>query len=190
MDHAETAWCLRTVQHRKRLQQAQALRPLLLGTAAEAATAGLRACPSGSPHFRGPSWPPGAARAKSRLRVAASDTRPATNAMIAATSRMRSRPVVKAARVIVPATCLPGGQPCDHATDLPGLYRAGDLRSPRGQPGDRGRAGQHLVFHVVGEQCPQQGDAGGDAATTPTDGNGWRKRRKRAKNGTTYASGP
>jgi hypothetical protein len=187
MDHMETAWCLRTVQHRKRLQQAQALRPLLLGTAAEAAAAGLRACPSGSPHFRGPSWPPGAARAKSRLRIAASDTTPATNAMIAATSRMRSRPVVKAAPGDR-SRDLPGGrgQPCDQVTDLPGLYRAGDLRSPRGQPGDRGRAGQHLVFHVVGEQCPQQGDA----ATTPTDGNGWRKRRKRAKNGTTYASGP
>src|SRR5689334_5879154 len=40
--------------------------------------------------------------------MAASDTTPATNAMIAATSRMRSRPVVKAARVIVPATCRAG----------------------------------------------------------------------------------
>ncbi len=40
--------------------------------------------------------------------TAASDTTPAANAMIAATRRMRSRPVVKAARVIVPTTCLAG----------------------------------------------------------------------------------
>jgi len=34
---------------------------------------------------------------------------------------------------------LPGGrgQPCDQIADLPGLDRAGDLRSPGGQPGDR-----------------------------------------------------
>ena len=65
-------------------------------------------CPSGSCYFAGLSWPAGAACAKSRLRMAASDTTPATNAMIAATRRMRSRPAVKAARVIVPAACLVG----------------------------------------------------------------------------------
>ena len=50
---------------------------------------GLSACPSGWLHFLGPSWPPGAARAKSLLRIAARDTTPDANAMIAATSRMR-----------------------------------------------------------------------------------------------------
>jgi hypothetical protein len=52
--------------------------------AATQAGSGLHACPSGSPHFRGPSWP-GTARAKSRL-IAASDTTSATNAMIAGRS--------------------------------------------------------------------------------------------------------
>src|SRR4029077_10974001 len=99
----------------------------------DSAGSGLRACPSGSPHFRRPSCPPGAARAKSLLRIAASDTTPATIAMIAATRRMRSRPVVKAVRVITPTACraCAGSWPI-RVPDLPRLHGRGDLRALAG----------------------------------------------------------
>ena len=59
---------------------------------------------------------------------------------------------------------LPGvaGQRADDVGDLPGLHCGGDPRAAVRQPGYRGHPGQHLVAHVVGKQCPQQGDAGGD----------------------------
>jgi len=60
-----------------------------LGGCCDSAGFGLRACPSGSLHFPGPSWPPGAASPKSLPRIAARDTTPDASAMIAATSRMR-----------------------------------------------------------------------------------------------------
>ncbi len=54
------------------------------------------------------------------------------------------------------------GQPGDHVPDLPRLHRRGDPRAAAGQSGHGGHPGQHLLLHVVREQRPQQGDAGGD----------------------------
>jgi hypothetical protein len=61
--------------------------------------------------------------------MAAGHTAPDTSAMTAATSRIRFRPVVKAARVIIPTAVLAcSGSRAITFPDLPGLHRRGDLR--------------------------------------------------------------
>jgi hypothetical protein len=77
--------------------------------------------------------------------MAAGDTTLDTSAMTAATNRIWFRPVVKAARVIIPTAGLAcSGSRAITFPDLPGLHRRGDLRATAGQPGHRGHPGEHL----------------------------------------------
>jgi len=98
------------------------------------------------------------------MRISGSDTTLTTNAMIAADQqdavsglgRVVKRPV------IVPRPDGGRGQPCRSVTIWPDCTAAAILRSGRTARG-RWPCGSAPRLHVVGEQRPQQGDAGGDA---------------------------